>query len=173
MVRRHVGSVVGRRKSILGRNCLRFTPPWTSCTTCTTIRVWPFSILFTVCSHWAATWSTKTYTTTTAVDFLMLVAVTMSVMPWWWLVTAVMATWAWCCSHRNRKCLLAWDARDLYKSMQPCVMFSSIFNFLFFRILWKEYEKLWKWYLRLIFYSDDTISLRSSVWRKKVSNMNI
>lgn len=132
MVWRHVGSVVGRRKSILGWNCLRFTPPWTSCTTCTTIRVWPFSILFTVCSHWAAMWSTKTYTTTTAVDFLMLVAVTMSVMPWGWLVTAVMATWAWCCSHRNRKCLLAWDARDLYKSMQPCVMFSLIFSFLIF-----------------------------------------
>lgn len=133
MVLRHVGSVVGRRKSILGWNCLRFTLPWTSCTTCTTIRVWLFSILFMVCSHWAAMWSTKTYVTTTAVVFLMLVAMIMPMMPWWWFVTAVMATWAWSCSHRNRQCLLAWDARDLYKSMQPCVMFNLISNFLFFR----------------------------------------
>jgi hypothetical protein len=33
------GSLVGRRKSILGLNCLRLTPPLTSCTTCTAASV--------------------------------------------------------------------------------------------------------------------------------------
>lgn len=117
-------SMVGSRKSILGRNCLRLTPPWTSHTTCTAVWVWPFSVPFTVCTHWAATWSPKTHTTATALALLVLVVVTMTMMSWWWLVVAVVATWAWCCSHRYRQCLLAWDAWDLYRSMQPCVMYS-------------------------------------------------
>ena len=36
------------------------------------------------------------------------------------------------------------------------------------------YEKLWKWYwyLGLILYTDNTLSKRNTVWRKKVSNID-